>query len=188
MVDDGDTLFARFNWDHTAFPYVPKVPSVTFKDIHILPEPEFPTGRKGLSLARYWQQQQQGRERIGILLLDGDVLADPEDIRAMRRAIGDETGAVHTAPVKLWYQGEWVWSHQGEDMQLTKECLTAPYYFSFGLTYIPAAVMNAAIKAGLDSWYYPYVDENVSHIARKIDVPVRVVLAAYPKHIPMVMR
>lgn len=184
MVDDGDTLFARFNWDHTAFAYLPRLPYVTFKDIHIAPEPEWPTGRKGLMLARFWQQQQQNRDRIGILLLDGDVIADPEDIRAMIRAIEQETDAVHTAPVKLWYGGNWVWSHQGEDMHLTQTCLTDPYYFSFGLTFIPASVMNAAIKAGLADWHYPYVDENISHIANKMNTQIRVVLQSYPKHIP----
>lgn len=134
-------------------------------------------------LARYWQQQQMERERIGIMIMDGDVVADPEDIRAMAFAVSEETDAVHTAPVKLWYSGQWVWSHQGEDMQLTKECLTSPYYYSFCLTFIPADVMNASIKAGLADWYYPYVDENVSRITQKLKVPVRVVLNAYPKHV-----
>lgn len=182
MVNDGDTLFVRFNWDHTALPLVPRVPFATFKDIHISPEPEYPTGRKGLALARYWQQQQQGRNRIGIMILDGDVIADPEDIRAMAWSITEEPEAVHTAPVKLWYGGQWFWSHQGENMELTKECLTNPTYFSFGLTYVPATVMTACIKAGLSEWHYPYVDENVSRIAVKLGTPIRVVLQSYPKH------
>lgn len=183
MVDDGNTLFARFNWERTAYPHVPRLPFITFKDIHISAEPEFPTGRKGLMLARYWQQQQQGHARIGILLLDGDVIADPEDIRAMVWAIDDAPESVHIAPVKLWYGGQWFWSHQSEEMQLTRECLLHPFYFSFCLTYIPASVMVASIKAGLADWYYPYVDENVSKIANKIGVSVNVVLQSYPKHL-----
>jgi hypothetical protein len=182
MVDDGDTLFVRFNWDHTALPMVPSPWQVTFKDIHISPEPEYPCGRKGLMLARYWEQQKEGIDRIGIMILDGDVLADPEDIRALAESVASEPDAVHTAPVRLWYSGQWFWSHQGEDMKLTRECLMNPYYFSFCLTFIPTEVMNAAIKAGLDTWYYPYVDKNMSEIAAKIGAPVRVALKSYPKH------
>lgn len=182
MVDDGNALFARFNWEHSALPFVPSLPYVSFKDIHISAEPEFPTGRKGLMLARFWQQQQASRDRVGILLMDGDVIADPEDIRAMLFSISADPDAVHTAPVKLWYGGHWVWSHQSEEMNLTQECLLHPYYFSFGLTYLPAELMNASIKAGLADWHYPYVDENVSRTAAKLNIPVHVVLQSYPKH------
>jgi hypothetical protein len=183
MIDDGTCLFARFNWNRTAVPWVPRLPFVTFKDIHLSPSDEFPTGRKGMMLSRYWQQQQQGCDRVGIILLDGDVVADPGDIRALIRSVVEEPGSVHTAPVKLWYSGEWFWSHQGEEMRLTKDCLTNPYYFSFGLTFLPARLLRAAIKAGLDGWFYPYVDERMSQVAAKENIPVRVVLNSMPKHV-----
>jgi hypothetical protein len=185
MADDGNCLFVRFNWNHSALPFTMHYPYVTFKDIHLSPSDEFPTGRKGLALASYWDHLGNGRDAYtGILILDGDVTIDPEDLRLMIAAIDEHPDWVHTAPVKLWVMTQngykWFWSHSNDG--LTQECEFKPRYFSFCFTYLPRELLYAASRMGLRQWIYPFVDESVSMVAEKLEIPVSIIPAA-PKHV-----
>lgn len=187
-IHDGNCLFVRFNWDHTAIPYAIKHPWITFKDIHLSPSPEFPTGRKGLALDSYWIQQQiRLNPAYGIFIIDGDVIVDPVDMEVMLDSIRSDPKIVHTAPVRLWLNTmrgpEWRWSHQN-DNGLTQDWIDHPRYFSFCCTFLPASLMDMAGHAGLRQRVYPYVDEFVSDVAAQVGIPVNVVADAAPKHLP----
>lgn len=182
-IDNQNCLFVRFNWDHQALPYDPSQVGVTFKDIHLQPTPAFPVGRKGLALVSYWEQMQRMRPYLGILIMDGDVALDPLDIHIMRIYIGESPDAVVTAPIRLWYEGEWFWSHRGAANLLNTEEPDEIHFFSFGFTYIPAALIETAGDAGLHSESYPYVDEFVSKVAMKMGLKIILAEGCTPKHL-----
>jgi hypothetical protein len=183
VADDGNCLFARFNWDHSALPFTMHYPYVTFKDIHILPSAEHPTGQKGLALASYWKEQ--GLDKYtGIVILDGDVVIDPEDFRVMSEAIDARPDIVHTAAVKLWvttdHGYDWFWSHSNG--RLTKELILEPTYFSFCFSYLPGGLLYSAMRMGVRDIVYPFVDEFVSVAATQLEIPVNVI-PCEPKHV-----
>jgi hypothetical protein len=187
-VHDGTCLFARFNWDGTAVQQnLPYHPYMTFKDIHITPSAQWPTGQKGLALARYWETQEcRLSPPLGIILLDGDVVIDPSDLRFMVQAIEMNPVSVHTAPVKLWTHTArgpmWTWAHQDE-RGLSAEPCDNPIYFSFGFTFLPGILMDAAVSGDLRNQIYPYVDEYMSNLAAKNGIGIRVVNDCAPKHL-----
>jgi hypothetical protein len=170
----------RVDWDRTALQY--KLP--LFHSLRIGPEPGFPFGRKGLALAGAWRQL-SGRRTDGLLILDGDVAADLIDLAAMRAAIHVEPDAVHTAPVRLWpastHEASWVWAHW--DREMTQEENWAPRRFSFCFTYLPRRLIDASVKAGLETWTFPHVDRLVSAAAEREKIPVRVVKGCAPRHL-----
>jgi hypothetical protein len=188
-IDDRTALFARFNWDHTAFPRLPRFPWITFKDIHISPSAEYPTGQKGLALERYWTGQNPNNDHVGLLIMDGDVIVDPLDVRFMLDAIENDPSRVYTAPIKLWITAdnkmgaEWRWSHQNDD-GMSQDIIQYPRYFSFGFTWLPADLLDACVAGGLHRYIYPYVDAFVSDIAFKLDIQSTVIYNCEPKHLP----
>jgi hypothetical protein len=170
----------RVDWDRKAIP----LRIVRYHAVHVLPEPGYPFGRKGLALAGAWRQL-SGPKMDGMLILDGDVAIDPLDHAVMFTAIGDEPDAVQVAPVKLWpistHRKSWVWGHgQGDYSQLGMD---EPDVFTFSYTYLPRALIEACIEAGMEDWTYPGVDRHVSEVARESGIPVRVVWDASPKHL-----
>jgi hypothetical protein len=181
-VDNQNCLFVRFNWDHTALPYDPSAPDATFKDIHLQPTPSFPVGRKGLALISYWEQMQRMRPYLGMLIMDGDVAVDPLDIHIMRIYISESPEAVITAPIRLWYEGEWFWSHRGAANMLNDMDPDEIHFFSFGFTYLPKSLMEAASDAGIHAESYPYVDEFVSKLAVKMGLEIKLAEGCTPKH------
>jgi hypothetical protein len=175
-----DLVSVRLDWDRTAIPL--RLPG--FHVIHLAPEPSHPFGRKGLALAGAWRQLAQNSPD-GMLILDGDVAIDLLDLAAMRAAIHVEPSAVHTAPVRLWpasmHGDSWVWSHWTG--QPSQDDQPAPVRFSFCFTYIPARLIDSAVKAGLESWSFPHVDRLLSLHAKKTGIPVRIVAGCTPKHL-----
>jgi hypothetical protein len=122
---------------------------------------------------------------MGMLILDGDVAVDPLDTSTMMRAIGANPDIVHTAPVRIWpvstKRGHWVWAHSkgGKSQEDTDE----PNRFSFGFTYLPRALIESCIEAGLRSWTYPHVDLNMSKRAVELGMRITVVRdGCSPKH------
>jgi hypothetical protein len=181
-------LLVRIDWDRTAIPL--HLPG--WHQLHVGPEPVWPFGRKGLALTRAWRQlagakfnRELAGTPAGMLLLDGDVAVDPLDVRAMMDAVEETPGAVLVAPVRLWPVStkipRWVWGHgRGEFGQ---DDVDDPDCFTFCFTYLPAALIEACIAAGLDEWAYPEVDRAVVEVARKTRAVVRVVRGAAPKHL-----
>src|ERR1039458_10197954 len=101
----------RINWDHV--PLIKCPPG--FHLLNVLPEPEYPFGRKGLALASGWDQLRGTPSAAGMLMLDSDVAVDPEEVAIMEEAIHADPLAVHIAPVRLWPASTkldtWVWGH-----------------------------------------------------------------------------
>lgn len=177
-------LCVRLDWNHTAIPL--RIASKFFR-LEVNPEPQYPFGRKGLSLAGAWKQL-AGPDIAGMLLLDGDVAIDPHDYDRMLKAIDTAPEVVHTAPVKLWpistHLKNWVWGHgrngrYSQDNPADDELDT----FTFCYTYLPRKLIEACIDKGLSTWAYPGVDRNVCEVARSIGMPVRLVRDCRPKHL-----
>jgi hypothetical protein len=167
-------VLIRLIWDHQAVA-LPRLPQ--FRSVHVMPEAGYPCGRKGLVLAAAWRQL-GGPGTAGLVILDGDVMTDPHDLAAMLAAVEREPGAVHVAPVRLWPVStgldRWVWGH-GKDA-FTRELVTEGINkFGFSFTYLPRALMGAAVAAGLSRWQYPDVDQNMMRQRDRLGVPVRLV-------------
>jgi hypothetical protein len=76
----------------------------------------------------------------------------------------------------------WSWAHWAKAP--THDLVTEGIeFFSFNYTYLPAALVEAAIKRGLRGKMFPGVDQFVSRVARETRTPVRVVAGASPKHL-----
>jgi hypothetical protein len=177
----------RVCWNGTQIPF--RLPQ--FHDVHVLPEPGFPFGRKGLALAGAWRQL-NADIATGMLVLDGDVAVDLIDLTAMVDAIRKEPEAVHVAPARLWKVSfaparDWVWAHwaDGEEPSqlLAREDIRR---FSFCFTYLPRLLIERCIKAGMEKWTFPLVDRHVSLTAWESQRPafdVRIVDGCNPKHL-----
>ena len=180
-----DIVCVRLDWDRTAIP----LRLGRFHDLHVAPEPGWPFGRKGLALAGAWRQLATPAA-AGMLLLDGDVAADPADRDAMLAAIDAEPEAVHAAPVRLWpvstHLPRWVWGH-GRGGYGTEDT-DDPDTFTFCFTFLPRALISGCLRAGLAEWAYPHVDRNTCEQARALGIPVRVVRDAYPVHLNFLAR
>jgi hypothetical protein len=178
-----EVILLRVDWDRTAIP-LGRLPG-RWHTLHLGPEPGYPFGRKGHALLSAWQQVQMSRREAGMVILDGDVAIDPVDYRAMMRAITSEPPAIHTAPARLWprstqWQG-WTWAHhRGEPSQ--DEC-DDPTVFSFCFTYLPRDLLTACRQAGMAKWTFPTCDSQVTQVAARAKIPVRVVKDASPKHL-----
>ena len=182
-VNNSNCLFVRFNWDHTATMPLPDLIGRTFKDLHIGPSESYPTGRRGLAMAHYWENMRNHiPDCIGMLTIDGDVAIDPVDMDAMLGAISHHRYEVVTAPIRLWYEKTWYWAHRDASNELSKVPGEPIVYFSFGFTFIPRELMEGAILQGLRLWCYPYVDESMSMVANDLSIKVYVTQQAQPKH------
>lgn len=183
----------RVIWDRKAFDMPPvryldsaKVPRVLrFHPLHVVPEVEYPAGRKGLALAGAWRYFGIKGGADGLLILDGDVAIDPVMAEKMLNAIGREPGSVHTAPVRLWPvstgRPDWVWAHW--EKEASQEIDLNPRYFSFNFTWLPRKLIEGCLTDGLERWTFPNCDACVSAMARKMKMPVRVVTEIEPLHL-----
>jgi hypothetical protein len=171
----------------------PRHPAFVVHDI--LPEPNWPVGRKGLLLDRLWTHLSKD-DSDGILLCDADVAIDEGDMIAMTNAACTEPDAVHTAPVKLWPKATglpvWIWGHRKllpplsneETLYAWQQDIEDPEMFSFCFTYLPRRLVEGAVKSGLKRWTYPTVDQKMSETARDMGIPIRVVRnGCHPRHL-----
>jgi hypothetical protein len=169
----------RVCWDRAEIPL-----RVDFHIVRIGPESGYPFGRRGLALVSAWRQL-AAVDTPGMLVLDGDVAVDPVDYAAMLAAIVAEPAAVHVAPVRLWpistHVADWVWGH-GRAV-FSQDDPDNPDVFTFSFTYLPRALIEACITAGMGEWTYPGVDRRVCEQSRTLRVPVHVVRGAAPKHV-----
>jgi hypothetical protein len=177
----------------------PKVPSLDapFHDIWVRREAQYPKGRKGLVMASTWKQMASLTDE-GYLTVDADVAIDPVDLNTMIQHVASDRESVWVSRVKLWpvstHFPTWVWGHRKaipdgitdpqEIMRLWQQDVDDPDYWTFCFTYLPRALMEAAIKAGLRTWHYPNVDKNMHELAKAKGFKVRVVRGdCFPKHI-----
>lgn len=185
--EPADIALVRIIWTAHRVPVIPLQLPMRVNDIHVTPEPGHPFGRKGLQLAVAWEKL-SNPGTAGMLTVDGDVLIDPADLAAMFAALNSDPAAVWTAPCKIWPVSTgrpfWTWDcwelgAAGQDWPASID------YFSFGFTYLPRRLLEAALKArpGLRQWQWPAVDRSVAKLARDEKIPMRVVQGASPKHL-----
>ncbi len=167
-----------------------------FHDVLVRREVEHPKGRKGLTLARAWEQM-SGPDDAGMLILDGDVVIDPVDLNTMIMHVASDRGSVWVAPTKLWpvstHLPSWVWGHrkippegmsQGDVMKLWQTDVEDPDYYTFCLSFLPRFLVETAIDEGLKEWHYPNVDKNMHELTKKLGISVRVVRGdCHPTHV-----
>lgn len=125
----------------------------------------------------------------GIILMDCDIAADPDDLAAMREAAQLAPGDVHTALVKNWPastgRGEWMWSHRGGTLGApvaSQEIADPPAYFATDLTYLPPLLLNLA-RPLMHAWKWFEGDVQLSEIALRHGIPAHLVRGARPKHL-----
>jgi hypothetical protein len=172
----------RVDWDRTAV----RIPQRTFYTLRVDPEPGHPFGRKGLQLAGAWAQlTAELPEASGMVVLDGDVALDPADMTAMFEAAAGEPEAVHTALARLWpvstKRADWVWGHWADVPSQADQ--DNPQWFSLCLTYLPRALIEQCMRAGMKRWAYPGVDHRIAQQAQRMGLTVRVVRDARPCHL-----
>ena len=179
-------LFIRVIWSAHTIQVPFRLWGANVKELHLGLDPNHPFGRKGLALEQAWQQLAPPDCR-GMLILDGDTLIDPQDYALMCEAIESDPGAVHVAPARIWPSSKpelrgWSWAHWSKHP--TQELETEGIeFFTFNFTYLPAQLLQAAIKGGLKGWQFPLVDSRVARTARLNRILVHVVTGATPKHL-----
>ena len=177
-------VFVRVNWNNTAFPGF-GMPGTRWFDLHLVPEPGYPYGRKGLALEGAWRQL-GGAGKCGMLVLDGDVAIDPLDYAAMGEAIALEPEVIHVGPIRLWpastMKESWTWGHWCGDERGQDYC-PEPDRWTFGFTYLPARLLELARAAGMRRWTFPDVDTRMAAVARQNSLVARPVAGCHPKHL-----
>lgn len=125
----------------------------------------------------------------GVLWLDCDVAADPDDYEAMAAVVQVLPEDVHTGMVKLWptstSRDTWIWSHRGGTLgapAATQDESTPVAYVSTNFLWIPARLLSLAFPAGA-SWQWTEIDVQLSEIALRNEIPAHAVLACRPKHL-----
>jgi hypothetical protein len=173
-------VHVRIDWDHTAIPM-----RHDFFTLRMGPSDDYPFGQKGHVLLRAWEQLASDGTS-GMLILDGDVAIDPEDLQAMHNCIDMDPLSVWTAPVKIWpistHREEWTWGHWAEGKP-NQDILDSPDFFTFCFTYLPLELINDCKEAGMDGWTYPNVDRWTSLTASSTRMTIRVADNCWPKHL-----
>ena len=173
-------ILVRLDWDRTA---IPLREAKRYFTLRIAPEPEWPFGRKGLAIASAWRQL-GNPAAAGMVILDGDVAIDPCDTAAMLAAVEGEPRCVHVAPVKLWpastKRAGWGWGDGEGDFSRADP--DDPDVWGLSLTFLPRKLIEACVKAGLETWAYPNVDRFIHREARRMRIKAWVVRDASPLH------
>lgn len=125
----------------------------------------------------------------GILWVDPDVAADPDDLEAMGQAVAAYPGWVHTGMVKLWPistgHQDWIWSHRGGTLgcpTVTQDETVPVSYIAMGFLWTPSVLLDAAFPR-YRTWEYPEIDVGLSELAQALAIPMAQVLACRPKHL-----
>jgi len=154
----------------------------------VWPSEEYPHGNKAFHMSEIWNGI-KGFGHPGILWLDPDVAADPDDLAAMERAVDQRPGDMHTGLVKLWPEStqlpRWIWSHRGGTLGFpaaTQEVTDTCSYVATGFLWTPARLLDLVFPAhqGLQ---WEQVDVTLSEAALAAGIPARVARACQPKHL-----
>lgn len=152
------------------------------------PQPGFPSGRKAVLMCDLWASL-AAAQLPGILWVDPDVAADPDDLAAMTEAVRAHPGWVHTGMVKLWPistgHRDWIWSHRGGTMgqpTVTQDETVPVLYIAMGFLWTPRVLLDAAFPR-YRGWDYPQIDVGLSELAHDLAIPLATVPACRPKHL-----
>jgi len=139
-------------------------------------------------MAAYWRQaRQDGYD--GVIWQDPDIVADPDDLEAMREQARDYPDWAHVAAHKLWpastMRDSWVWGHgimDGNRPVLSQRMQPRAEWFALGLTYTPGRLLDLALPH-MPAWVFGQVDSGLAAVARQHNITGRVVPHARPKHL-----
>ena len=153
-----------------------------------MPVEDWPTGRKGKATAEAWLRL-RSEVRAGLLVIDNDVAADPDDLAAMRQAVEQLPQDVHTGLVKGWPAStgrpDWIWSHRGGTLgsPVPGQDETVPIaYISTCFVWLPARLLDLAAPE-LPYLRWEQVDVFLSEVALAHDIPCHAVYQCRPKHL-----
>jgi hypothetical protein len=139
-------------------------------------------------MAAYWRQLRTG-DAAGVIWQDPDVVADPDDLAALREQARDYPGWVHVAAHKLWpastMRESWVWGHgvmDGDMPVLSQRMQPRAEWFALGLTYTPGRLLDLALPH-MPAWLFGQVDSGLGAVARQHGIAGRVCPQARPKHL-----
>lgn len=125
----------------------------------------------------------------GVIWIDPDIVADPDDLAAMTARISYWPGAVWCSLHKLWPastgRDDWVWAHGrwAEPVpEMTQQAMVMPGWFALGMTYTPAILLDK-VAADLPCWVFGTIDMGLSAAARATGIPIRVAHECQPKHL-----
>ena len=121
--------------------------------------------------------------------MDPDIVSDPGDLAAMRRAAELRPDAVHVAVHKLWpastMRDDWVYAHglmDGITHVLSQKLQARAEWFALGLTYTPGALLDLA-SPHMPAWLFGQVDSGLGAVARQNGIPGYACPDARPKHL-----
>lgn len=156
--------------------------------IRAIPEPDWPTGRAAAGRAEVWRQlAQQGA--AGVLWLDNDVAADPDDLDALAQLVDLHPGDVVTATVKLWPASTgrpaWMYGHRWAEAPSDLEAqrwYVSPRFWTTSMVWTPARLLDLALPEmpqrpwhGFDLW--------LNRLASSHDIPAWAARDCCPKHL-----
>lgn len=156
--------------------------------LHIRPAIGYDHGRKALHMAQLWARVRPlGCQ--GVLWLDPDVAADPDDLGAMLTAVRARPGDMHTGLVKLWPAStgrpEWMWSHRPGKLGFpvaTQDEAAQVAYVATGFLWTPARLLDVALPV-MAGWQWIEVDVGLSELALRHGIPAHTVPGCRPKHL-----
>lgn len=156
--------------------------------VHSSPAPGYPHGRLGKGIYDLWKPL-IASFRPGILWMDPDVAADPDDLDAMTAAVEQLPADLHTGMVKLWptstSRDTWIWSHRPGTLgaPAATQDETAPViYVSTCFLWIPARLLDL-IQVEVASWPWEGFDVALSEAALRAGIGAHAVPACRPKHL-----
>lgn len=154
----------------------------------VIPLDNWPHGRKALHMSDLWASL-AGEQLAGMVWMDNDVAADPDDWQALTEAIRAEPAALHTAVVKAWpgstSRPDWFWSHRPGTLgyPVASQDEYAPVaYVSTCLLWTPARLLDLA-QPVMSCWRWEQVDVGLSELALRHDIPARACHDCRPKHL-----
>lgn len=165
---------------------VNSIPADAIMDVW--PEPNYPHGRKALHMSQLWNGI-RANGIPGVLWLDPDIAADPDDLAAMTSAIDAAPAEMHTGLIKLWPEStgrdHWIWSHRGGTLgkpAATQEVIRTVAYVSTGFLWTPARLLDLAFPS-IEGCQWDQVDVALSEYALTHGIPARTVPECRPKHL-----
>ena len=139
-------------------------------------------------MAAAWEDWRD-RGAAGVIWMDPDIVADPDDLAAITARISYWPAAVWCSLHKLWPastgRDTWVWGHGrwAEPVpEMTQQAMVMPGWFALGMTYTPAVLLDKVL-ADLPLWPFGAIDMGLSKMARELRVPIRVARECRPKHL-----
>lgn len=176
-------LTAQIEWDGYRVISLP----VDFV-LPVYPLMDWPHGRKALAMHDLWSTLRV-TAAAGVLWMDNDVAADPDDLEAMSKAVEAEPHAMHTGWVKLWPAStgrpDWMWSHRAGELAKPiahQGAYEDVAYIATGFLWTPRRLLDLACPQ-LRQLRWEQVDVFLSEIALGYGIPIRTVAGCYPKHL-----